>query len=67
MSWMEVSEQRWNAGLEPTKYSFFNRMVNEDMVSGRYTHISHSLDKVAESWRAQKAIADANGLGSYSI
>ena len=60
---MDVSEQRWKDGLETTKYSYFNRVVNEDMVIGRYTHISHSLDKVAESWRAQKAIADGNGLG----
>ncbi len=63
MGWIDTSEQRWNDGVEPTKYSYFNRLVNDDFVDGRYTHISHSLDKVVESWRAQKAIADTNGLG----
>jgi hypothetical protein len=63
MNWTNVSEQRWTAGLEPTKYSYFNRVVNEDAADGRYTHIRTSLDKVVEFWRAQKALADANGLG----
>ncbi len=63
MGWMDVSEQRWKDGLEPTKYSYFNRAINEDLFDGRYTHILRSLDKIIEFWRAQKAIADANGLG----
>jgi hypothetical protein len=60
---MEVSKRRWEDGFEQTKYSYFNRVVNEDMLDGRYTHISRSLDKIVEFWRAQKAIADSNGLG----
>jgi hypothetical protein len=63
INWMDVSERRWKDGLEPTKYSYFNRVVNEDIADGRYTHIPDSLDKIVEFWRAQKGIADANGLG----
>lgn len=62
-NWMDVSEQRWKDGVEPSKYSYFNRVINEDMSDGRYTHISRSLDKIEEFWRAQKAVADANHLG----
>jgi hypothetical protein len=51
MGWMDLSEQRWENGLEPTKYSYFNRVVN-------YNLLDHK-----SSWSAQKAIADANGLG----
>jgi hypothetical protein len=61
--WMDVSEQRWTDGLEQTKYSYFNRVVNEDMFDGRYTHIPLSLDKIAKFWRAQKVISDTNRLG----
>lgn len=61
--WMDVSEQHWKDGLEPTKYSYFNRVINEDVLDGRHTHILRSLDKIVEFWRAQKAVADANGLG----
>jgi hypothetical protein len=63
MLWMDESEQRWKDGLEPTKCSYFNRLVNEDVADGRYTHIPGSLDKIIGFWRAQKAIAGANGLG----
>jgi hypothetical protein len=60
---MDVSEQRWKDGLESTKYSYFNRVINEDMLDGRHTHILRSLDKIVEFWRAQKVVADASGLG----
>ncbi len=63
MGWMDVSEQRWKDGLESTKYSYFNRVINEDMLDGRHTHILRSLDKIVEFWRAQKVVADASGLG----
>lgn len=63
LNWMDMSEQRWKDGREPTKYSYFNRVVNEDIADGRYTHIPVSLDKIVGFWPAQKAIADANGLG----
>jgi len=63
MGWMDVSEQRWKDGLEPTKYSFFNRVVNEDLADGRHTNFAYSIDKIKAFWPAQKTIADANGLG----
>jgi len=63
MGWIDVSEQRWKDGLELTKYSFFNRVVNEDLADGRHTNIRFSIDKIKAFWRAQKTIADANGLG----
>jgi hypothetical protein len=52
--WMDVSEMRWQMGLEPTKHSYFNRIVNEE--SG------HSIDKLVRDWRVQKIIADTEGL-----
>ncbi len=63
MGWMDVSEQRWKDGLEPTKYSFFNRVVNEDLADGRHTDNAYSVEKIKNFWPAQKAIADAYGLG----
>jgi hypothetical protein len=63
MGWMELSEEHWHNGREPTKYSFFNRIVNEDLADARYTNFAYSVDKLKEFWRAQKEIADANGLG----
>ena len=63
MDWINTSEQRWKDGSEPTKYSYFNRVVNEDVGDGRYTHVAYSVDKLPAFWRDQKAIADANGLG----
>ncbi len=61
--WMDWSERRWQAGLEPTKYSYFNRIVNEDIADARHTGVAYSVNKLPAFWRAQKAIADANGLG----
>jgi hypothetical protein len=52
--WMDISDTRWRMGLELTKHSYFNRVVNEE--SG------HSIDKLVRDWRAQKIIADAEGL-----
>ena len=52
--WMDLSETRWQVGLELTEHSYFNRVVNEE--SG------HSIDKLVRDWRAQKIIADAEGL-----
>jgi hypothetical protein len=63
LDWMNTSEQRWNNDLEPSKYNYFNRVVNEDIADGRYTHLRFSIDKLVGFWRDQKAIADANGLG----
>jgi hypothetical protein len=61
--WMDLSESRWLAGREPAKYSYFNRMVNEDCTDSRHTGIPYSLEKLAVFWLAQKIIADAHGLG----
>jgi len=63
LGWMDASEQRWQAGQEPTKYSYFNRVVNEDCADARHTGQGFSLDKIVGFWKAQKKIADANGLG----
>src|SRR5262249_50338492 len=60
---MDRSERRWQAGLEQTKYSFFNRLVNEDIADARHTGTPYSVNKLPAFWRAQKKIADANGLG----
>jgi hypothetical protein len=56
MGWIDVSEQRWKDGLEPTKYSFFNRVINEGPAVTVETY-------AIPFWRAQKNIADGNGLG----
>jgi hypothetical protein len=61
--WMDWSERRWQAGLELTKYSYFNRIVNEDIADARHTGVAYSVNKLAAFWRAQKTIAEANGLG----
>jgi len=61
--WMNTSTERWTDGLEPTKYSYFNRVVNEDVADGRHTGMRYSVDKIVAFWKAQKAVADANGLG----
>ncbi len=62
-AWMDESEKRWRDGLEATKYSYFNRIENEDLSDGRHTKIPWSLDKIKGFWRAQKVLADAAGLG----
>ena len=61
--WMNTSAQRWTEGLEPTKYSYFNRIVNEDIPTLATPACAYSVDKIVTLWKAQKAIADANGLG----
>jgi hypothetical protein len=60
--WMDQSESRLQAGLEPTMYNYFNRVVNDDIADAGYTGMAYSLDKLRTFWRAQKIIADANGL-----
>lgn len=61
--WMDVSERRWRRGLEPTKYSYFNRIVNEDLMDARHTGMRYSLDQIGVFWQTQKKISDAHGLG----
>jgi hypothetical protein len=53
--WMDESESRSGAGLEPNKYSFFNRVVNEKL--------SREINRYPVNvWASQKTIADAHGL-----
>lgn len=54
-AWMDLSEKLWNDRLEPTKYSHFNRIVNGMCET--------SVEKGIAFWKAQKELADANGLG----
>jgi hypothetical protein len=62
--WMNDSEARFGSRLESSKYSYFNRVANEDCADGRHTGMGLSLDKVIRKyWLPQKAIADAIGLG----
>ncbi len=61
--WIDDSIARFQARQEPTRHSYFNRIVNEDIIDGRHSNMPGSLDKVFGWWRDQKAIADANGLG----
>ena len=62
-AWMDRSEKRWQAGLEPSKYSYFNRVVNEDIADARHTGMAEAVNKLTSYWQPQKIIADANGLG----
>lgn len=52
---MDESERRWKAGGEPTLYSHFNRVVNEQCAV--------ALEEVFGFWEQQKRVADAYGLG----
>ena len=61
--WIDVSERRWKAGIEPTKFSYFNRIVNEDCSDGRHTSMPYCVSKLATYWAAQKKLADAHRLG----
>jgi hypothetical protein len=63
LEWMDESEKRFKDGREPTKYSYFNRIVNEDCTDGRHTEAPYCLSKIPAFWAAQKKVADANGLG----
>lgn len=61
--WMNDSTSRFNSGLEPTKYSYFNRIVNEDTLDGRNMGETFSIARVLSVyWPPHKTIADANGL-----
>ncbi len=61
-TWMDLSEARWQSGLEPTKYSYFNRTVNEDCADGRHSGMPYSVSNIGAYWVAQKKLADANRL-----
>ena len=61
-AWLDDSITRFNSGLEPTKYAYFNRLLNEDLLDARHTGITFSVEGTQTFWPALKAIADANGL-----
>jgi len=61
--WMNDSTSRFNSGLERTKYSYFNRIVNEDTLDGRNMGTSFNIARLVSTyWPPHKTIADANGL-----
>lgn len=63
-AWLDDSVTRFNAALEPTRYAYFNRKINEDLYDGNETGISFSVSGVRDTyWPGHKAIADANSLG----
>ena len=62
--WMDDSEDRFNLALEPTKYTYFNRLANEEIRDGRHIGTNFTLPRlVSVYWPPHKAIADSNGLG----
>lgn len=63
-AWMDDSLTRFNASLEPTKYTYYDRMINEDLYDGQHTGTIFSIVNSQEIlWEPNKAVADANGLG----
>jgi hypothetical protein len=52
---IDTSEARWKEGSEPTKYSHFNKVINQQCAA--------SLEDMKGFWQQQKAVADAHGLG----
>ena len=62
--WIADSIARFEKGLEPTKYSYWDRMVNEDCRDGRHAGAGgFSLVDVEDYWKKQKTIADTYKLG----
>lgn len=61
---MNTSIARFNDGLEATRYSYYQRVYNEDTLDARWTGQPFSLDKAQAFMAAQKAIFDSNGLGT---
>ena len=62
--WIADSIARFEKGLEPTKYSYWDRMVNEDCRDGRHAGAGgFSLVDVEDIWKRQKAVADTYKLG----
>lgn len=64
---IEASIARFNAGLEPTKYQYFNKQLAQALEtgtcsSGLLTQAVFINDLQNTYWPDQKAIADANGL-----
>ena len=63
---INTSISRFAGGLEPTRYKYYQRIINEDSLDGRWTGCPFSLDRVETVYYPpQKAIFDANDL-SYT-
>lgn len=45
-----TSTSRFNSGLEATKYSYYNRIINEEHIDGRYYGSSQTLQDVVTQW-----------------
>jgi hypothetical protein len=50
---MDESERLWKAGEQPTRYSHFNRVINQQCAK--------ALEEVFGFWEQQKSVADAYG------
>lgn len=61
---INTSVSRFNSGLELTRYSYYQRILNEDALDGRWTGQPFCLTKAEAFMAAQKTIFNANGLGS---
>ena len=62
--WLDDSISRFNAGLEISEYAYLSRIVNQDLLDGRYSGIQFSItNSDTILWVPNKALADANGLG----
>jgi hypothetical protein len=61
---MEESETRFNNELEPDKYAYFSRIVNEDYYDGQHGIFDNFqiTGNVATQWAAQKTLFDAVSL-----
>ena len=62
--WLDDGISRFNAGLETSLYAYLSRVVNEDLLDGRYSGIQFSItNSETILWVPNKTLADANGLG----
>lgn len=59
---MADSESRWIAGLEPTKYEYFNRITGPLEVANARTVSDSTIGIGVNPWPLHKVRADANGL-----
>ena len=61
---INTSISRFNSGLERTRYSYYNQIMNEDNTDSRWSGYPFSLSKIEVFIAAQKALFDARGLGT---
>jgi len=76
IGWIQTSIDRFNNGLESTKYAYYDRKVNEDAYDGRYQNpisttfpipvtgfFTPGQGSILDPTNGVKAYATANGLG----